>query len=105
MYSIADIKRKVAPIAEKHRLAAVYLFGSYARGEATDESDIDLLIDSSTAQHSGLSYFSIHTDFEHSFGENAVDVIDMNQITGKNLSTQNKLLAKAVLPDRVLIYG
>ncbi|MCL2655216.1 MAG: nucleotidyltransferase domain-containing protein [Coriobacteriia bacterium] len=105
MYSLTEIKRKVAPIAKKHRLAAVYLFGSYARGEATETSDVDLLIDSSTSPHSGLSYFSIHADLERSFGEDSVDIVDMKQVTGKNLSAQNKILAEAVLPERILIYG
>lgn len=105
MYSLMEIKQKVDPIARKHKLAAVYLFGSYARGEATEASDIDLLIDSSTSPHSGLSYFSIHTDFERSFGENSVDVVDMKQITGENLSPQNKILAEALLPEKLLIYG
>ncbi|MDR3294725.1 MAG: nucleotidyltransferase domain-containing protein [Clostridiales Family XIII bacterium] len=34
-----------APIAIKYQLPTVYLFGSYARGEATDDSDVDILID------------------------------------------------------------
>lgn len=105
MYSLADIKRKVAPIARKHQLTAVYLFGSYARGEATGDSDVDLLIDSSNSLQSGLKYFDIHADFERSFGEDAVDIIDMNQLIGKNLSEQNRILAEAVLPERVLVYG
>ncbi|MCL2882818.1 MAG: nucleotidyltransferase domain-containing protein, partial [Coriobacteriia bacterium] len=82
MYSLAEIKRRVAPIARKHKLAAVYLFGSYARGEATETSDVDLLIDSSTSPYSGLSYFNIHTDLERSFGEDSVDIVDMKQVTG-----------------------
>jgi len=105
MYSLDEIAQKVSPIAKKHELAAVYVFGSYARGEATAESDIDLLIDSSTSPHSGLRYFSIHTDFEHSFGKDKVDVIDMEQVTGENLSQQNMILAETVLPERVLVYG
>lgn len=44
-YDIATIHRMITPIAMKYHLKAVYLFGSYARGEATTESDIDLLVD------------------------------------------------------------
>ena len=43
--SIEQIKNLIEPIAKKYRLRAVYVFGSYARGEATPNSDIDLLID------------------------------------------------------------
>jgi predicted nucleotidyltransferase len=45
-YTIAEIKDIVTPIARTHGVAKVYLFGSYARGEATGNSDIDLRIDS-----------------------------------------------------------
>ncbi len=44
-YSIEEITRRVSPVAKKYGLPAVFLFGSYARGEATAESDIDLLVD------------------------------------------------------------
>ena len=47
IYSMDEIKAIVIPIAEKYRLKAVYLFGSYARGTANENSDIDLLIDTS----------------------------------------------------------
>ena len=42
--SINDIKRIVRPLAEKYRISEVYIFGSYARNEATDHSDIDFLV-------------------------------------------------------------
>ncbi len=34
----------------------VYLFGSYARGEADEDSDVDLLIDWDYSKHIGLNY-------------------------------------------------
>ncbi|MDE7121082.1 MAG: nucleotidyltransferase domain-containing protein, partial [Oscillospiraceae bacterium] len=45
MYTIEEIKQKINPIAKAHHLKAVYLIGSYARGEATADSDIDFLFD------------------------------------------------------------
>ncbi len=45
VYTIAELQRIITPIAQKYRLRAVYLFGSYARGTATENSDVDLLID------------------------------------------------------------
>ncbi|MDR1314217.1 MAG: nucleotidyltransferase domain-containing protein [Deltaproteobacteria bacterium] len=44
-YTVDDIKRIVVPIARQHGVERVWLFGSYARGEARPESDIDLLIE------------------------------------------------------------
>ncbi len=45
IYTLEEISRRVRPVAEKYHLKAVYVFGSYARGEAREDSDIDLLID------------------------------------------------------------
>ena len=42
IYTISEIQAIVTPIAQKHKLKAVYLFGSYARGTATENSDVDL---------------------------------------------------------------
>ena len=45
-YSLDEIKRISIPVAQKYGVKKLALFGSYARGEATPESDIDLRIDS-----------------------------------------------------------
>ncbi|MFU2195047.1 nucleotidyltransferase family protein [Streptococcus pluranimalium] len=45
VYTIEDIKSMIKPIADKYELSVVYLFGSYARGEADNKSDIDLVYD------------------------------------------------------------
>ena len=35
VYTLEQLREKITPIAEKYRIPAVYVFGSYARGEAT----------------------------------------------------------------------
>ena len=44
IFTISDIKALVKPIAEKYKVKEIYLFGSYARGEADEESDLDFLV-------------------------------------------------------------
>ncbi len=44
-YSIEEIKEKTVPLAKKYGILKMCLFGSYARGEATDSSDVDLYIE------------------------------------------------------------
>ena len=42
---IESIRKIVSPIARKYGVKRVYLFGSYAKGLATEKSDVDLLIE------------------------------------------------------------
>lgn len=44
IFTIRDIQKLVKPIAEKYRVQEIYLFGSYARGEADENSDLDFLV-------------------------------------------------------------
>lgn len=44
-YTIEEIKTIVEPIARKYGVERVYLFGSYARGDVNENSDLDLRID------------------------------------------------------------
>ncbi len=48
--SIRDIKSKISPICNRYDVEKAYLFGSYARGEATEESDVDIRIDKGKSQ-------------------------------------------------------
>ena len=45
VYSIDEIKRIIEPIAREYGAEHIYLFGSYARGTASPESDVDLRLD------------------------------------------------------------
>ncbi len=44
LLSFDEIQGIVKPLAEKYQIDEVYLFGSYARKEATEESDLDFLV-------------------------------------------------------------
>ena len=43
--TIKQIKDRIRPIIEKHGIKDVYLFGSYSRGEANRNSDVDIYCD------------------------------------------------------------
>ena len=44
IFALEDIISLVKPIAQKYRVQEIYLFGSYARGEADESSDLDFLV-------------------------------------------------------------
>lgn len=44
--TIKQIKDRILPILAKHGIHEVYLFGSYARGEAKNTSDVDIYCES-----------------------------------------------------------
>ena len=42
VYTLEEIAERIAPVARKYNIPKVYVFGSYARGEADPDSDVDL---------------------------------------------------------------
>lgn len=42
--TLENIRHIVKPLANKYCIKEIYLFGSYARGEADEDSDLDFLV-------------------------------------------------------------
>ena len=42
IFTLEEIKERIKSVKEKYNIESIYIFGSYARGEATETSDIDL---------------------------------------------------------------
>ena len=66
-YTIDEIKAITTPVAIKHGITRMSLFGSYARGEANDDSDVDLYVDKGKMT-SLVKYFSFVNDLEEELG-------------------------------------
>ncbi|MEK7658829.1 MAG: nucleotidyltransferase domain-containing protein [Patescibacteria group bacterium] len=54
--SIEEIKNKINPILKKNGVEKAAIFGSYARGDQTKKSDIDILI---KYKYDDKSYFDL----------------------------------------------
>lgn len=83
MYSISDIQRIVKPIAARYGVERMTLFGSYARGENTPDSDIDLRIDRGHVH--GFQMAFLLTDLEDAL-HTKVDLLSTNALDEAFLS-------------------
>ncbi|MBR4494081.1 MAG: nucleotidyltransferase domain-containing protein [Clostridiales bacterium] len=72
------IKDVIAPIAAKYGVESIYVFGSYARGEATIDSDIDFLVFGGKGFKLSMVY-ALAEEIREAFGKD-VDVFEINEI-------------------------
>ena len=80
VYTIQEIRSKILPILVKYRIPAMYLFGSYARDDATEDSDLDFLIDTTgTEPTSRLRLGALDCDLEEVF-QKSIDLITVRSI-------------------------
>jgi predicted nucleotidyltransferase len=68
LYSVNEIRNIIAPVARSYGVGRVFLFGSYARGDATENSDIDLLIVDKGTLRGLFELAGFHLDLEDRFG-------------------------------------
>lgn len=57
------------------------LFGSYVRGEQTEESDIDFLVDYSLEEISYQKYFLFCEYLENLFHDNKIEIVTKNGLS------------------------
>ena len=93
--SLSRIKEIVKPIALKYRVKEIYLFGSYARGEATDESDLDFLVFG--GENFKLTMiFSLAEELREAFQKN-VDVFEIHEVN------QQSVFYDTIMKERLLV--
>jgi uncharacterized protein len=73
-----------------------YLFGSYSRGEATQHSDIDLLVELDYSEPIGLAFIQMRLDLETLLAQK-VDLV-----SARGLS---KFIAPIIHQEKQLIYA
>ena len=77
IYTPLQIQTILQPVFADYKIRKAILFGSYAKGMAQKNSDVDILVDSGLR---GLSFFGLLEDVVTSLGKN-VDLLDMSQLT------------------------
>lgn len=72
-----------------------YLFGSYARGEADERSDVDLLVELDYDQTIGLGFIGMKLDLEECLGRR-VDLVSSRGVSPR--------LLPYIEPQKKLVY-
>lgn len=103
VYKIEEIAERVRPVAERYGITKVYLFGSYARGEATEDSDVDLMI-SYRELKGAFAIGGIYVDFKEAL-DKSVDIVSERAITSEYTSPLGKKLHDNIEKEGVLIYA
>lgn len=94
IYTIDQIRRIAAPIAAAYGIKSMRLFGSYARGEATEHSDVDLLIDRGSLR-SGFALGGLYADLRDGLRK------ELDLVTTQGADADFLL---RIQPDEVMIY-
>ena len=94
-YTIDEIKNIVTPIAEKYQIAQVYLFGSFARGDFDEQSDIDIRIEKGNLKGM-FALCGFYTEVSDALGRK-VDVLTTGSLSDEFL--------ESIKRDEVMLYA
>lgn len=77
--SAQTMKRKIAEYFKTQPVLKAWLFGSFARGEETPLSDIDIIVLLDHSQPVGLKFFGMWSDLEKILDRN-VDLVEDGEL-------------------------
>lgn len=92
---IQTIRGICGEIFKSRNVEYCYLFGSYAKGNATEHSDVDLLV---ATPASGLEFYDLVEELREKLRKQ-VDVLNLEQLNN------NLTLTNEILKDGIKIYG
>ena len=91
--NVAEMTKKVTPALKGRGVVHAFVFGSVARGEATDKSDVDFLVEFEKGR-TLLDLAGLHRELEEILGR-SVDVVTPDAL--------HPMLREDILKERVLI--
>jgi predicted nucleotidyltransferase len=77
VFTVDELKKLLIPVFQNYNVRRAVLFGSYSKGSATPESDVDLMVDSGLK---GLKFVGLIGDIKQSLCGKEVDVLDVTHI-------------------------
>lgn len=93
--TLEAIKKICTDVLKEYNVEYMYLFGSYAKGNATETSDVDLLV---SMPVNGLAFYELIETLREKL-KKKVDLLDIAQLNN------NPKLVQEILRDGVKIYG
>ena len=104
VYTLNEIQSIITPIAIKYKLKAVYIFGSYARGTAKEQSDIDLLVDTTdTGLDTLFKLGALYDEISNSFTKE-IDMVTLSSIEQPPIRKSEIAFKENVLREKEKIY-
>lgn len=101
MLTIKEIKDRIMPVCKKYNLKNAYLFGSYAKGLATEDSDIDLRLTLKKSSKFGIIAFAkLEAELREVLDRKIVDII-----TYLPTGMSNEAFSNDVRKTEALLYG
>ena len=70
------MQQTIAEYFKTQPVLKAWLFGSYARGEEREDSDVDILVVLDHSQPVGLKFFGMYEDLKELLGRNVDLVVD-----------------------------
>lgn len=105
VYTLDDLRAIISPIAKQYNLRAVYVFGSYAKGTATDTSDIDLLVDTSGTNLTSLfALGALYCALEAALAKQ-IDLLTVSSLEQEHRLETDLTFRKQVEMERMEIYA
>ena len=93
--STQQIQQTLAEYFATQPVLKAWLFGSYARGEQREDSDIDILVTLDKSQPIGLRFFGMYADLKELLGRE-VDLVSEGTLKPFAVESANR--------DKILIY-
>ena len=97
VYSFEEIKNILSPVFTSNAVYRAVLFGSYAKGRATDKSDIDIVIDSK-GELLNINFYGLLEEITEKLNKK-IDLFEISEIK------ENSPIFEIIQNEGVLLYA
>ena len=91
MLTVEEIKKRIIPVLMENNVRGAVLFGSYAKGTANEDSDVDLLVD---CDLEGIDFIYLK-----------YSILDALEIEKADVFDKSHIIANSVIDNEIKKYG